>query len=416
MMRITKFVAAAACAAVLVVSAGASAQAATLSASQIQAVLSLLQAFGADAASVTNVEAALTGVQTSSSASTSAVSPGMIGFLRLGSQGDGVKILQLLLAADPSVYPEGLVSGYFGQLTQKALRQYQKKHGLEQVGFIGPRTLQNLEDELEDNPLSVEDDDDEDGDSQNRGRGHRFCAIVPPGHLIAPGWLRKQGGVVPLVPTCQTLPPGIAKKLGSGSGTGTTTPDTSAPLITEIDEDSITATSAEVEWKTDEKATSVVAFGTTASYGSTVSKGATRETSHSVLLTGLSASTEYHYRITSVDGAGNAATSSDRTFTTSGVADITAPSLSNIVVNNIAATSARVEWDTNEDATSKVYYGTATSLDTATATFFSESELDNSHSVDLTGLTSSTTYYYVVESKDEAGNTATSDEESFTTI
>src|SRR3989344_4363314 len=231
MMQNTKFVVAAVLAVVMVVSVGApAAQAATLSTAQIQAVISLLQAFGADASSITNVEQALGGVQTS--ASTTAVSSGLIGFFRIGSEGDGVELLQLLLATDPSIYPEGVISGYFGALTQKALRQYQKKHGFEQVGFVGPRTLRQLQEDLEDNPVGTEDDDDadedgdEDGDdSQNRGRGHRFCAIVPPGHLIAPGWLRKHGGVVPLVPTCQRLPGGIAKKLGSGSGTGTTTPD-----------------------------------------------------------------------------------------------------------------------------------------------------------------------------------------------
>jgi len=38
-----------------------------------------------------------------------------------------------------------------------------------------------------------------------------------------------------------------------------------------------------------------------------------------------------------------------------------------------------------------------------------------SHSLDLTGLATSTTYYYIVVSGDEAGNTATSTEYSFTT-
>jgi hypothetical protein len=40
-------------------------------------------------------------------------------------------------------------------------------------------------------------------------------------------------------------------------------------------------------------------------------------TSHTRTLSGLSAGTTYHYRVRSVDGAGNSATSGDATFTTS---------------------------------------------------------------------------------------------------
>jgi aryl-phospho-beta-D-glucosidase BglC (GH1 family) len=39
-------------------------------------------------------------------------------------------------------------------------------------------------------------------------------------------------------------------------------------------------------------------------------------TSHSIVLSGLTASTTYHYAVVSTDAAGNAATSSDKTFTT----------------------------------------------------------------------------------------------------
>lgn len=415
MTHITKFLSTAVVAAVAVVSMGAAtAEAATLTTGQIQAVVTLLQSFGVDATAVTSIQQTLASAQTSATTSSSAVNASLIGFLRLGDEGDRVAFLQALLAADPSIYPEGLISGYFGQLTEKALKRYQKKHGLEQVGFVGPRTLQELDDDLDENPLATENDnDDSDGDGK---RGKRLCAIVPPGHLIAPGWLKKHNGVVPVVPTCQKLPPGIAKKLGLGT-TGTTT-DTVAPVVSEISTDSITTTSAEVEWKTNEKATSVVNFGTTTSYGMTVSKGSTRVTSHSVLLSSLSSGTVYHYRVTSVDASGNTATSSDKTFTTlsSGTADTTAPTISNLSVGSIDSDSAKVEWDTNEDATSKVYYSITTPLDVVTASALSSGTLDDSHDFDLTSLTASTTYYYLVVSADAAGNTATSSQASFATL
>src|SRR5262249_57363113 len=59
-----------------------------------------------------------------------------------------------------------------------------------------------------------------------------------------------------------------------------------------------------------------VDFGTSTAYGSTMTS-ASMVTSHSVVLSGLSASTLYHYRVKSRDAAGNLATSGDFTFTTS---------------------------------------------------------------------------------------------------
>ncbi len=48
--------------------------------------------------------------------------------LRLGSSGEEVKLLQTWLAQDRSVYPEGIVSGYFGYLTQRAVIKFQEKY------------------------------------------------------------------------------------------------------------------------------------------------------------------------------------------------------------------------------------------------------------------------------------------------
>lgn len=58
--------------------------------------------------------------------------------LALGSAGADVTALQQALAR-ASVYA-GPVTGYFGPLTQAAVRAYQAKHALAQVGFTGPMT------------------------------------------------------------------------------------------------------------------------------------------------------------------------------------------------------------------------------------------------------------------------------------
>lgn len=68
------------------------------------------------------------------------VSPVFNKTLKYGMTSDDIKRLQELLASDPEIYPEGIVSGWFGQLTRKAVMAFQKKYGIEQVGIVGPQT------------------------------------------------------------------------------------------------------------------------------------------------------------------------------------------------------------------------------------------------------------------------------------
>ncbi len=104
--------------------------------------------------------------------------------------------------------------------------------------------------------------------------------------------------------------------------------DATAPLLQGIGVTQITVNSAVVAWGTDELATSHVQYGTTTSYGQTTPLYGLALT-HKVTLAGLSAGTLYHYRVKSLDGAGNLATSADLTFTTTGgAADATAPTIS----------------------------------------------------------------------------------------
>ncbi|MBI5732842.1 peptidoglycan-binding protein [Candidatus Jorgensenbacteria bacterium] len=50
--------------------------------------------------------------------------------LALRDLGPEVTKLQGLLAKDPSLYPEGFITGYFGSLTQKAVQRFQCKYGI----------------------------------------------------------------------------------------------------------------------------------------------------------------------------------------------------------------------------------------------------------------------------------------------
>ena len=114
--------------------------------------------------------------------------------LKEGITGDDVKMLQALLASDPSIYPEGQISGFYGRLTAAAVKRFQKKHEFDQVGNVGPKTLKKLKELLEGNPLEVRDAEDDDGDDtgsngDDRGKGKKtervVCHKIPPGHLIA---------------------------------------------------------------------------------------------------------------------------------------------------------------------------------------------------------------------------------------
>ncbi len=61
--------------------------------------------------------------------------------LEVGSRGADVSAVQTFLAADPSLYPEGLVTGYFGPLTEGGVKRFQTRNGIASVGRIGPITL-----------------------------------------------------------------------------------------------------------------------------------------------------------------------------------------------------------------------------------------------------------------------------------
>jgi chitodextrinase len=132
-------------------------------------------------------------------------------------------------------------------------------------------------------------------------------------------------------------------------------------------------------------------------------------TSHSVALTGLTASTIYNFRITSGDSAGNYAQTLNLTFST--LPPPVAPNISNVLVVNITDTTAIVTWQTDIDATSVVDYGITTAYGAAE----NYSMLTTNHSVWLTGLTPLTTYHFRVSSLEETGLATSTGDFLFTT-
>src|ERR1035441_2100938 len=85
----------------------------------------------------------------------------------------------------------------------------------------------------------------------------------------------------------------------------------------------ITASGATITWISDKNSDSQVAYGATAAYGSVSVLDPAPVTSHMINLTGLAASTTYHYKAVSCDAQGEMAQSGDFTLTTPAAAGST---------------------------------------------------------------------------------------------
>ena len=177
------------------------------------------------------------------------------------------------------------------------------------------------------------------------------------------------------------------------------TPDTTPPVISNIQISGVTDKIAVVSWTTNEAADGAVDYGTDTSYGLKAS-----ETGyvllHTVTLKGLSPLTTYHLRARSADPSGNGATGTDMTFTTTELADLTPPAISNVKIGGVTDRLAVVSWETDEPADGIVEFGT----DTTYGRTVSHTGLLRLHELTLTGLVASTVYHLRVRSTDGSGN------------
>lgn len=125
------------------------AEAATLTSGQIQSIVSLLQSFGVDAATIANVQATLSGQPTSGTgSSTGGACPTLTRDLTLGSTGSDVQALQKFLNSNASTQlavtgagSPGLESTYFGPITKAAVIKFQTANNVSpNVGYVGSIT------------------------------------------------------------------------------------------------------------------------------------------------------------------------------------------------------------------------------------------------------------------------------------
>ncbi len=254
------------------------------------------------------------------------------------------------------------------------------------------------------------------------------------GHLIAPGWLKKNGDQ--LSTSTSSLPPGILKLLNRGHEDNdgdknenehkNKNATTTAPFILSNFSATASSTKAKITWQTNQFANETLWFSTTTPVDTAripnVSK-AGFVLNHKINLTGLAPSTTYYVVVQSKTFSGKIATSSQISFTTMATQTpppvppvVTPLSISNALVI-VGSSSVIANWTTNAPATSKIFYSTATpvNLNASTTPLVLNGSLVTSHSLTVTGLSTSTVYHMVIQSIDGSNSTSTTPEFFVTT-
>ncbi|MEI6864169.1 MAG: peptidoglycan-binding domain-containing protein [Candidatus Adlerbacteria bacterium] len=186
----------------------------------------------------------------------------------IGTTGSDVTTLQQTFAGDASLYPEGLVTGYFGSLSSAAVKRFQANNGIVSSGSAA-----------------------------TTGYGR-----------VGPATIAKFNAVY-----------------GSGTGTGL---DDMAPVLSTVTVAPTTGGTS-LLWNSNEPVTSTVYYSTSPLTLHEVNAGAPGVTgtnvlsmstalnsSGSVQLSGLSAHTTYNYVVVATDAAGNVSITWPTTFTT----------------------------------------------------------------------------------------------------
>lgn len=220
--------------------------------------------------------------------------------------------------------------------------------------------------------------------------GNLFFAPVHTSKEFGVFVIRKQGGSTTTPPPVQT--------------------DTTAPSVpTNLSATGVSSTGINLTWTASTDTVGVTGYK--------IYRGGTQiatSVTNSYSNTGLTPATTYNYTVSAYDAAGNnSAQSTSVSATTQSPVDTTAPTLSNISASGITTTGATIGWTTNENADTQVDYGITTSYGQSTIL---NTTLLAAHSATLSGLSPQTTYNYRVRSKDAAGNSSVSSNNTFTTV
>lgn len=78
-----------------------------------------------------------------------------------------IKILQTALATDKDIYPEGIISGNYGSLTQAAVKRLQRKYGLGETGIIDSSTITKFNEVFGEKPTPSISSNQENNETKN---------------------------------------------------------------------------------------------------------------------------------------------------------------------------------------------------------------------------------------------------------
>jgi PKD repeat protein len=181
----------------------------------------------------------------------------------------------------------------------------------------------------------------------------------------------------------------------------------SGPGIGDVQIDQVT-----IVWRTDEPADSFVDYGAATTYGNRAGDAALVR-AHEVTLSGLEGGTEYHYRVSSTDLAGNSSTtdpagsdrwSRDLTFRTRKEEDSKPPAIVRGPVIIASGKNALIKFTTDEPCIARLAYGTAQTLGTASEEVVYENEASVKHRIRIGHLKKKTRYVFRLTCQDAAGN------------
>ena len=213
--------------------------------------------------------------------------------------------------------------------------------------------------------------------------------------------------------------------------------NTTPPTLSLVATAPVGTSTATVTWTTGALANAQVEYGPTTGYGSEPTLDTNYAFMHTIPLSGLAASTTYHYLVKSSDQAGNLAVSSDNTFTTgalpqvsgqvtnpeatstvlispvsSGQAGVNTPSsitvsavvFSVVEAQSVGTSTVTITWHTDLPSDSRVEYGVSSQLGQISLL---DTALTTSHSVTLVGLQQDTNYIFRVVSQPVGAPAAT---------
>ncbi len=126
---------------------------------------------------------------------------------------------------------------------------------------------------------------------------------------------------------------------------------------------------------------------------------------------GLLTDTTYQYKVAAVDTSYNIGQVSAVKQITTLVQDYTSPKISELAIQDLHSSSARIRWLTDEESSSIVYYGSTVDVENKTE----KNESVDEHLVEITGLLDGEIYHYKVKSCDANDNCVESEINKFRT-